>query len=75
MREVLCFWQALLTDDPEGNAEFFSPARVVARFKHLPAFAQVVPQMRALYESAHSQGNPTARAPVTLVFRDYPTHP
>ena len=46
---VLHFWQALLTEDPEGNAEFFSPARGVARFKHLPAFGRAGPQLGPLY--------------------------
>jgi FkbM family methyltransferase len=72
---VLHFWQALLTEDPEGNAEFFSPARVVARFKHLPAFGRAVPQLRALYEAAHAEGKPAAKVPVAEVFRAFPTQP
>jgi FkbM family methyltransferase len=69
------FWQTLLSADPEGNAEYFSPARVVARFKHLPSFARAVPRLRALYDAAHAQGSPAARVPAAEVFRAFPNHP
>ena len=69
------FWEEILGEDPEGNAEFFSPARVVARFKHLPAFGRAVPQLRALYEAAHAEGKPAAKVPVAEVFRAFPTQP
>lgn len=69
------FWESILDQDPEGNAEYFSPARVVARFKHLPPFAAIVPRLRLCYESAHARGAPAAREDPATVFRAFPIQP
>lgn len=61
---VVHYFQEIYQHDPLNNSAYFSPERLVRRFKHLPEFAKVLPVLKNAYALAHSQGHPAAvRAP------------
>lgn len=62
------FFKEILENDVAGNAEYFSPTRLVARFKHVEAFAREVPRLKAIYEAAHARGHAAARVTTDEVF-------
>ncbi|TCD11305.1 glycosyltransferase [Oricola cellulosilytica] len=63
------FCEIFCKDDPEGNAEYFSPARLVRRFRHLPAFqAACRDRLIPIYQEAHENGHPAASEPAEDVF-------
>jgi hypothetical protein len=55
-------------DDPESNINYFSPQRLVNRYKHLDEFAEQVKILRGIYNMAHIYGRPGAAAPTSQVF-------
>lgn len=65
------YWRELLEDDPAGNAEFFSPERVVMRMKHLDAFAAIAPQMAEIYAQAMANGHHAATMPARKLFNAF----
>jgi hypothetical protein len=65
---VVHYWSDLFQADPAGNAAYFSAARMVARYKHLDAFAERVPALREVYEQAHQRGAAGAESPSMQVF-------
>ena len=70
---VVHYFGEIFRDDAVGNSEFFSPTRLVARFKHLEVFRKEVAGLRAIYESARARGAAgTAAAPaeVFAAFQD-----
>jgi len=56
--------------DPLNNAAFFSAARLVRRFKHLPEFSLRQGELVSVYEKAHQAGHPAATEPVSEIFPD-----
>ncbi len=67
---VVHYFQDIYQDDPLGNAQYFSPERLVRRFKHLPEFTKVLPVLKDAYARAHANGHPAARRPPSKVFPD-----
>jgi glycosyltransferase involved in cell wall biosynthesis len=55
-------------DDPESNINYFSPQRLVNRYKHLDEFAEQVKVLRGIYNMAHIYGRPGAAVPTSQVF-------
>jgi len=62
------YWRELFENDVHGNAEFFSPERVVMRMKHLDLFAAIVPEMSEIYERAHANGHRAAGLAPSKLF-------
>lgn len=65
---VPSYFRQIFERDPDGNAEFFSPARLVARHKHLPEFAKMVPVLRRIYRDAAARRHPAASMPESELF-------
>ena len=65
---VVHFFQEIYRNDPLGNAAYFSPERLVRRFKHLPEFGKALPVLKAAYARAHAEGHPAARRSPDKVF-------
>jgi FkbM family methyltransferase len=65
---VLHYFREIFENDPMKNAEYFSPARLVRRFKHLPAFTEKIPMLKEIYERAHAAGHFAAKPPPDRVF-------
>jgi hypothetical protein len=62
------FFEDIFRSDPLNNAAYFSPARLVRRFRHLEEFDAVRPRLEAIYREAQLAGHPAAAAPVSRVF-------
>ena len=62
------YFREIFENDDCGNAAYFSPARLIARFKHLEAFRNKIPDLMAIYEAAHRRGAKGAAAPTAEVF-------
>lgn len=62
------YWREMFENDTIGNAEFFSPERIVMRMKHLDAFSDIVPIMVDIYEGAYAQGHKAAILPTKELF-------
>lgn len=62
------YFKEIFEHDPLDNAKFFSPSRLVRRFKHLPEFHAIYPKLSEIYVRAHENGNSTATLPVEKVF-------
>lgn len=62
------YFQEILENDPDGNLEFFDPARLVTRLKHVEAFRREVPALKLIYQRAQARGCAAARVPVDEVF-------
>lgn len=67
---VVHYFQDIYRQDPLGNAAYFSPERLVRRFKHLPEFAKALPVLKETYARAHAEGHPAARRSPARVFPD-----
>ena len=65
---VVHYFQEVYESDPLGNGAYFSPERLVRRFKHLPEFQKALPTLRAAYERAFADGNPNAGRPPSKIF-------
>jgi glycosyltransferase involved in cell wall biosynthesis len=65
---VVHYFQDILKDDSAGNRAYFSPARMVARFKHLTDFERHVDLLRSTYDAARARGLTVAEAPTEEVF-------
>jgi glycosyltransferase involved in cell wall biosynthesis len=65
---ALHFFAQIYESDPESNASFLDPVRVVRRFKHLAEFQSRAGEFRALYEAAHRAGRAGAATPPERVF-------
>lgn len=65
---VVHYFQEIYRHDPMGNAAFFSPERLVRRFKHLPEFAKALPVLKNAYARAHAEGHAAARRAPQKVF-------
>ncbi|WP_135211580.1 glycosyltransferase [Vitreimonas flagellata] len=66
---VIHYFREILHTDPEGNARYFSPSRLVARFAHLEEFRTVCEaELITLYEKAHGIGAPAAQEDPKDVF-------
>jgi hypothetical protein len=65
---VVHYFREIFRADPEGNSAYFSPPRLVRHFKHLPEFVAALPELQAIYERAHAEGQPAARLPTEMVF-------
>jgi FkbM family methyltransferase len=70
---VMHYFDEIFQNDPLNNAAYFSPGRLVRRFKHLPEFRAMHSRLRAIYENAHAIGHPAALAPVSRVFPETPS--
>jgi FkbM family methyltransferase len=53
---VVHFFKSIFEDDSAGNRPFFSAARLVTRFKHLPEFGREADTLRSIYEAARARG-------------------
>lgn len=65
---VLHYFQEIFENDPLGNAAYFSPQRLVWRFKHLPEFQAMCPALREIYAKAQATGHSAAKLPLSRVF-------
>jgi glycosyltransferase involved in cell wall biosynthesis len=65
---VAHFFAEIYGADPLNNAAYFQPARLVARFSHLPEFETYRDQMLEVYRRAHAEGHPAASLPPAVVF-------
>lgn len=68
LQSVEHFFREIFENDSCGNAEYFSPARLIARFKHLEAFKREVPNLMAIYEAAYLRGAKGADVPTAEIF-------
>jgi FkbM family methyltransferase len=62
------FFREIYQNDLLNNASFFQVSRLVWRFKHLQEFKEIEPHLRAIYETAHTQGHQAAKLPPESVF-------
>jgi len=62
------FFKQILENDPESNINYFSASRLVARMKHLDKFAEIVPTLKGIYDSANARGRAGAAVPASRVF-------
>jgi FkbM family methyltransferase len=65
---VVHYFQEIYRHDPLNNSAYFSPERLVRRFKHLPEFVKVLPVLKNAYARAHAEGHPAARRAPEKVF-------
>ena len=65
---VMNYFREIFENDPLNNGEYFSPSRLVRRFKHLTEFRKLKPKFLEIYTQAHERGHPAAKAPVSKVF-------
>lgn len=65
---ILHYFPEIYREDPLGNAEYFVPARLVRRFKHLPEFRSAAGALARTYRIAHEGGHSGADEPVEYVF-------
>ncbi len=68
MPGVLHFFKEIFDNDPEGNAKYVSVVRLINRLKHLQEFKEIVPQLKEVYENAHSKNHPLAQLSSIEVF-------
>jgi len=68
LKTVAHYFKEIYTNDPHGNAAFFEPERLVRRFRHLPEFAGIEPELRKIYTTAQEAGHPAAARPIAEVF-------
>lgn len=68
---VVHYFREIFRSDPLNNAAYFSPERLFRRFKHLPEFLAVLPELREIYRKAHVEGHPAAAVPVQRVFPEF----
>lgn len=68
LRSIEYYFNEIYERDPLHNGRYFSPARLVRRFKHLPEFEKLRPRLREVYARAHAKGHPSAMLPVSKVF-------
>lgn len=65
----LVYWfNEIYQNDMDSNIDYFSPARLISRFKHLAAFRKAVPSLMAIYETAHLRGTKGADVPTAKIF-------
>ncbi len=62
------YFYEIFSNDPLNNARYFSAARLVRRFKHLPEFVKLRPVLRDVYKLAYENKHPAAKLPVSQVF-------
>ena len=65
---VFHFFDQIYRSDPLDNAAYFSPARLVRRFKHLTEFTQRQSELVAIYKDAHKRGYPAATESASEIF-------
>jgi FkbM family methyltransferase len=65
---VVHFFREIYGADPLDNAAYFSAARLVRRFKHLPEFSRRQSELVSVYEEAHKSGHPAATEPASEIF-------
>jgi glycosyltransferase involved in cell wall biosynthesis/SAM-dependent methyltransferase len=65
---IVHYFQMIFDNDPVGNSQYFSVARLVRRFKHLPEFIQVLSVLQERYSRAHAEGHPAAAKSISRVF-------
>jgi hypothetical protein len=71
---VALYFDEIFQDQHEENARYLNPARLVHRFKHLPEFRSIQPQLKITYEAAHERGHFAARMPATQIFTQFNEH-
>ncbi len=62
------YFREIFENDPMNNAAYFSPARLVRRFKHLDEFTAIRSELREIYDRAHAAGHPAAQYSTDSVF-------
>jgi len=62
------WFSEIYQNDMESNIDYFSPARLISRFKHLEAFRKTVPSLMAIYETAHLRGAKGAGESTAKIF-------
>jgi FkbM family methyltransferase len=65
---IVHFFREIYRTDPLDNAAYFSAARLVRRFKHLPEFSLRQSELVSVYEEAHNSGHPAATEPASEIF-------
>ncbi len=58
----------IFENDPEENAIYFNPKKLVTRYKHLEEFRAEFPYLIDIYKRAHQAGKIGAELPVSQVF-------
>ncbi|MDD2914292.1 MAG: glycosyltransferase [Gallionella sp.] len=62
------WFNEIYQNDTESNIDYFSPVRLVSRFKHLKEFRSDMQYLRSVYEAARSRGAKGTDAPTAEVF-------
>jgi hypothetical protein len=62
------WFNEIYLNDAELNIDYFSPARLVSRFKHLQIFRSNLPHLITIYEAAHQRGDKGAEVPTAEIF-------
>jgi glycosyltransferase involved in cell wall biosynthesis len=69
---VAHWFEVIYADDPEGNAAYFKPDRLVSRVNHLRGFKEIEPHLRHIYSAKRQAGHPACHLPAGEVFYDEP---
>ena len=62
------WFREIMDSDECGNGKYFSPARLVMRFKHLKEFKNIIPRLMEIYEAAYLRGAECANVPTAEIF-------
>jgi glycosyltransferase involved in cell wall biosynthesis len=71
---VAHYFDEIFQDQHEENARYLNPARLVHRFKHLPEFHSIQPQLQITYETARQHGHFAAKTPTSQIFTQFDEH-
>lgn len=71
---VAHYFDEIFQNQHEENARHLNPARLVHRFKHLPEFHSIQPQLKITYEAAHERGHFAAKTPASQIFTQFNEH-
>lgn len=71
LQHVNHYFREIYENDTYGNIIYFSPSRLISRFKHLEEFRKIVPDLMAVYEVAHLRGSKGADMPTADVFAEF----
>ena len=66
--QLIYWFGEIYQNDMNSNMNYFSPARLISRFKHLASFRKAIPNLMADYESAHLRGVKGAEEPTAKIF-------
>jgi hypothetical protein len=65
---IMHWFQDIYKRDEESNIAYFSPLRLISRFKHLDEFVNQGQALRMIYETAYADDHQGAKVSPTEVF-------